>query len=270
MAIEQYDDAFWNQFPVDEGSQTRSFDPTQRSANTGINGGSTAGPATLGGLTPTDQVAQTQMAQPGANWGGGGQVTMQAFNDAWLQSPYPGTVDGLKQFMAAHPEYAAAGITLGGSKGDKVYGPGGAYWGDAVIAAGAGGQGKSGLSGPGGGGGGNTLAGLGYGFGSSMAPFTEGFSAPNPEQIANDPYYKFQLGEGMKSIQNSAAAKGTLLSGGTLKGLEQYGQGLASSFGDKAYDRGMGEYLLRRQNFYDTQDRPFSKSLSLAQLGRPQ
>lgn len=197
-----------------------------------------------------------------------GQVTMQQFNDAWLASPYPGTVEGLKQFYASDPKYAAAGITLGGSKGDKVYGPGGAYWGDAVIAAGEGGKGKSGLSGPGPGGG-STLGSLGYAFGSSMAPWTEQFQKPDPQQILNDPYYQFQLGEGMRALQNSAAAKGTLLTGGTIKGAEQFGQGLASSFGDKAYDRGLGEYLLRRENFYQGQDRPFDKNIRLADLGKP-
>lgn len=220
--------------------------------------------------------AKSQFPGAGGNTppqGGGGQITMQQFNNAWLSSPYPGTVDGLKQFMAAHPEYAAAGITLGGSKGDKVYGPGGAFWGDAVIAAGEGGKGKSGMTGPqtgGGAGGGSTLGSLGYAFGSSMAPWTEQFKAPDPNQILNDPYYKFQAAEGLRGIQNSAAAKGTLLTGGTLKGIEQYGQGLASSFGDKAYDRGMGEYMLRRDNFFQNQDRPFSKNVTLAQLGRPQ
>jgi len=272
MAIDQFDDAFWNQFPTTGGVTGQpSVDPSQLGTmgtsplmnptavpNSGVSGtGTPTTPGTVPG-TPT----------------AGGQVTMQSFNDAWLASPYPGTVDGLKQFMAAHPEYAAAGITLGGSKGDKVYGPGGTYWGDAIIAAGEGGKGKSGLSGPGAGGGaagggGSNLASLGYAFGSSMAPWTEQFKAPDPNQIANDPYYQFQLKEGMKGIQNSAAARGTLLTGGTLKGLENYGQGLASSFGDKAYDRGMGEYLLRRQNFYDTEDRPFAKNVTLANLGRP-
>lgn len=250
--------------------------------NTGVSGGATGiygGPgadyrfdATTGTMVPNSGVsgygtngtpppAPTTTAPSG---GGGGK---DAFGQAWLASGGR-TVEDLKRFVAAHPEY---GVKLGGSKGDKVYGPNGEFWADAVISAGTGGNGASWQTDTGGGGGqGNTLAGLGYGFGSAMAPWNEQFQAPNPEQIANDPYYQFQKKEGEKSYQGSAAAKGTLLTGGTLKGLMQYGQGLASSFGDKAYDRGMGEYLLRRDNFYNNQDRPWNKNLSLAQLGRPQ
>jgi hypothetical protein len=195
----------------------------------------------------------------------GGQVTMQQFSDAWNdpRNPYPGTVDGLKAFMAANPQYAAAGITLGGSKGDKVYGPGGAYWGDAVIAAGAGGQGKSRLSG-------ETGGGLGsVGSGAYTQPWTEGFQPRDPSQIANDPAYQFQLGEGMNAIQRSAAARGTLLTGGTLKGLERFGQGLASTYNDKYYGRDLGEYQMRYGIFKENQDRPFDKNYSLAHLGKP-
>lgn len=240
----------WTPDPTAQHYNAVSASGAPTSGNTGING------------TPTGTVQPAPTAS--------GAVTMQAFNQAWLNSPYPGTVDGLKQFMAAHPEYAAAGITLGGSKGDKVYGPGGAYWGDAVIAAGEGGKGKSGLSGDtGSAGGGSTLGALGYGFGSSMAPWNTPFTPRDPSQIANDPAFKFQMEQGLKGIQNSAAARGTLLSGGTLKSLDQFGQGLASTYDDKFYGRDLGEYLLNRENFYNNEDRPFSKNLSLAQLGAP-
>ena len=120
----------------------------------------------------------------------------------------------------------------------------------------------------------------------SRAPWSQQFAAPSPDQIVNDPYYQFQLKEGQGAIERSAAAKGTLLNGGTLKDLEMYGQGLASAFGDKLYnrslgeymlgrenfwtnqDRGLGDYLLSRENFYNNQDRPFSKLLPLSQMGQ--
>ncbi len=218
------------------------------------------------------QVQQTAAGTPQAPQAGG-QVSMQAFNQAWLSSPYPGTVDGLKQFMAAHPEYAQAGITLGGSKGDKVYGPGGAYWGDAVIAAGLGGQGKSGLSGDTGGGGqaggNNTLAGMGYGFGASMSPWTKQFSAPTAQQAIDSPGVKFGLEEANRMMQIGPAAKGTLFNGRVQQAIGASNVGNAlQAYGD-IYGRAMGEYGLERQNFYDSQDRPFDKSYRLAELGRP-
>lgn len=52
-----------------------------------------------------------------------------------------------------------------------------------------------------------------------------------------DPGYAFRLSEGMKGLQNSAAAKGLLSSGSTLKGITDYGQGMASQEYGDAYNR---------------------------------
>lgn len=49
------------------------------------------------------------------------------------------------------------------------------------------------------------------------------------QNYLNSSGYKFQLGEGMKAITSSNAAKGLLNSGATLKGMQNYGQGLAAS-----------------------------------------
>lgn len=43
------------------------------------------------------------------------------------------------------------------------------------------------------------------------------------------PGYQFQLDQGSKAITNNAASKGLLNSGGTLKALTKFGQGLADS-----------------------------------------
>ncbi len=105
--------------------------------------------------------------------------------------------------------------------------------------------------------------------GSLLTPWTTPFTPRDPSQIAQDPAYQFQLGQGTQAINRSAAARGTLLTGGTLKSLDQYGQGLASTFNDKYYARDLGEYQLAQQNFYANQDRPFSKLSQLATLGKP-
>lgn len=70
-----------------------------------------------------------------------------------------------------------------------------------------------------------------------------------------DPSFGFRLGEGLKAIQGSAAAKGTLHSGGTLKDLNNYAQGMASTEYGNAFDR-----ALRQANFdygVDRDDRSF-------------
>jgi hypothetical protein len=52
-----------------------------------------------------------------------------------------------------------------------------------------------------------------------------------------DPSYGFRFGEGLKALERSAAARGNLLSGATLKGVQRYGQDLASQEFGNAYNR---------------------------------
>lgn len=72
------------------------------------------------------------------------------------------------------------------------------------------------------------------------------FTAPDPSQLANDPYYKFRTEQGQQGIERSAAARGTLLSGGLLKSLERYRQGLASEEANNAFNRALGIYTTNR------------------------
>lgn len=52
-----------------------------------------------------------------------------------------------------------------------------------------------------------------------------------------DPGYGFRLDEGMKALERSAAARGGLLSGATLKGAQRFGQDLAANEYAAAYNR---------------------------------
>ena len=52
-----------------------------------------------------------------------------------------------------------------------------------------------------------------------------------------DPGYAFRLSEGMKALDRTAAARGGLLSGATLKGAQRFNQGLASDEYQRAYER---------------------------------
>lgn len=70
----------------------------------------------------------------------------------------------------------------------------------------------------------------------------------DPSQIANTPEYQFQLGQGMEAVQNSAAARGGLFSGNTLKGITQYGQGLASTSYQQAYNNALNTFQTNRNN----------------------
>ena len=57
------------------------------------------------------------------------------------------------------------------------------------------------------------------------------------QDIYSDPSYQFRLQQGQDAIQSSAAAQGGLLSGPTLKALQNYGQESASQEYSNSYNR---------------------------------
>lgn len=65
------------------------------------------------------------------------------------------------------------------------------------------------------------------------------FQAPTWQDIQNDPGYQFRLSQGTDAIQKSAAAQGLLRSGGTLKDILNYGQGLASQEYGNVFNRAL-------------------------------
>jgi hypothetical protein len=56
-------------------------------------------------------------------------------------------------------------------------------------------------------------------------------------QFQADPGYAFRMSEGVKGLERSAAARGGLLSGATLKGIQRFGQDLASQEYQNAFNR---------------------------------
>lgn len=72
----------------------------------------------------------------------------------------------------------------------------------------------------------------------------------DPTQIAQNPNYQFLLQQGTQAVQNSAAAKGGLFSGGTLKSLDQYSQGLATNFINDAYSQALNTYQTNWNNLF--------------------
>jgi len=67
------------------------------------------------------------------------------------------------------------------------------------------------------------------------------------ERLPTDPGYQFELGQGLAAVEGSAAARGMLRSGRTLKDLTAYAQGLASTRAGEAFQRDFGTYQ-NRQN----------------------
>lgn len=68
------------------------------------------------------------------------------------------------------------------------------------------------------------------GYGSMAQPF-------GTQQFQQDPGYAFRQSEGMKALERSAAARGNLMSGSTMKGIQRFGQDLASQEYQNAFNR---------------------------------
>jgi hypothetical protein len=71
------------------------------------------------------------------------------------------------------------------------------------------------------------------------------FTPFSADKFQADPGYAFRLSEGIKGLNNTAAARGGLLSGGTLKATERYAQGLASQEYQNAYNRYNTDYNMK-------------------------
>jgi len=71
---------------------------------------------------------------------------------------------------------------------------------------------------------------------NKLIPLTD-YTKFGMDQFTQDPGYAFRLSEGMKALDRTAAARGGLLSGATLKGAQRYGQDLASQEYTNAFNR---------------------------------
>ena len=71
--------------------------------------------------------------------------------------------------------------------------------------------------------------------------FTKSFGMSDFQQ---DPGYGFRMSEGLKALDRTAAARGNLLSGSTLKGAQRYGQDL----GSQEYQNAFNRYQTNRSN----------------------
>lgn len=84
----------------------------------------------------------------------------------------------------------------------------------------------------------------------------------------NDPAYQFNLSEGLKAEQRTAAAQGGLISGGALKEAAQYSQGLAGNQYQQSYQNALGAYQMAYNQFNDHQANEFARLYGVAGLGQ--
>ena len=112
-------------------------------------------------------------------------------------------------------------------------------------------------------GGGNGQAGYG-----SLLQGYGAFQAPTLAQAENQPGYQFQLQQGLNALQNSAAARGTLLSGGTAAGIEQYGQEAAQQDYSNVYNQMLGTYQTNYNTFAQNQANEYNRLSGLTGVGQ--
>lgn len=79
----------------------------------------------------------------------------------------------------------------------------------------------------------------------------------------DDPSYQFRMAEGQKALERSAAARGILQTGGTLKALTRYGQDAASQEYQNAFDRSLNTFKTNQAG----RQQQLSTLAGLAQLG---
>lgn len=85
--------------------------------------------------------------------------------------------------------------------------------------------------------------------------FSQTFNPTDMETV--DPGYNFRMQQGQQALERSAAARGGLQSGGTMKAITQYGQDYAS-----------GEYQNAYNRFTNDQTNRFNRLSSIAGLGQ--
>lgn len=95
------------------------------------------------------------------------------------------------------------------------------------------------------GGGGGVDAGVGrpsFRFGAVPTFTPPGFTRPTMDDAMNEPGYQFRAKAGADALERSAAARGTLRTGGTMKGLIEHGQNFAAAEYANVHNRALSEY----------------------------
>lgn len=81
---------------------------------------------------------------------------------------------------------------------------------------------------------------------SLASPQVPPYKAFDPATVQIDPGSQWRLSQGLKGIERGAAARGTLLTGGTQKAIVDYNQGAASQEYGNAYQRALQTYVTNR------------------------
>ena len=106
-------------------------------------------------------------------------------------------------------------------------------------------------------------------YGSLMQGYQGGpFEAPTAEQARQTPGYEFGLQQGEGAQQASAAANGTLLTGGTQAALNQYGQNYADTNYNNVYNQALQTYGTNYNTWANQQNSEYNRLAGMAGMGQ--
>lgn len=77
------------------------------------------------------------------------------------------------------------------------------------------------------------------------------FVQPDADAVLNSPGYQFRLNQGQQGIERSAAARGLLRTGGTLKDIGEYNQNFASNEYSNEFNRALQTFATNYQGLKD-------------------
>lgn len=106
------------------------------------------------------------------------------------------------------------------------------------------------------------------GFGSLATGWNQTFSSPTAVTEQNDPGYMFRLQQGQTALENSAAARGNLLTGGTAKAETDFAQNDASNEYQNVYNRSFQNYNTNYNTFTNDQTNTFNRLSALSGTGQ--
>jgi len=105
--------------------------------------------------------------------------------------------------------------------------------------------------------------------GSLLSAYPGGpFKAPTAQQALEAPGEQAQLQLGEQALQQSAAARGSLLTGGTAQGLNAYAQNLASTNYQNTYNNAYNTYASGYNQFQNQQADTYNRLAALSGTGQ--
>jgi hypothetical protein len=105
-------------------------------------------------------------------------------------------------------------------------------------------------------------------YGSLNQGWDQTFQAPTGLTEQNDPGYEARLNLGEQALNNSAAARGGLLTGGTARDVDQFAQDYASNEYGNVYNRALQTYGTNYNTFEQNQANQYNRLASLAGIGQ--